>query len=301
MAIISDVFNLDTIKEYNNDIYLCLGFFDGLHLGHQELIKKALKESNNVGVLTFNVSPAYVLGKQPSDRVLTSPQDKLEILEKMGVKYFFVFEIDKEVLNMDETQFICSVLMSFNPKKVFCGEDFTFGRDASGNPNTLKSFFNVEVIPFKKIDNQKISSRVIKEAISLGMIEYANKLLGRYYTLFGLVVEGRQIGRRIGYPTANIQLDYQYVLPQEGVYACYVSIGDRKEKGLLSFSRQPTFRSTEDAVLEIHLLDFNEDIYGRLVSIEMISYLRPISHFDNVEELKKQIEIDKQNAEKYFK
>lgn len=293
-------FNINDVPEINDNICLCLGFFDGLHLGHQELIKQALKVSKKVGVFTFDVSPSYLLGKHLRSEVLTSVADKAEILDKMGVKYLFVLDIDLETLQTDKDEFIYRVLMPLSPKKIFCGEDFKFGKNAEGDIDTLKRYFDVSVLKLKKIDNKKISSRHIKELISFGMVSEANKLLGRPYSLNGMIVEGRHIGTRIGYPTANIDLDFEYVLPKEGVYACYVNILGNKEKGLLSISKQPTFRAIDTPVLEIHIIDFDKNIYGRYVSVELLGLIRDIIRFDSPEALSAQIGLDIKEAKKFY-
>jgi len=221
-------FNYLEVPELDKPIHLCLGFFDGIHLGHQSIIKTALEKSSEVGVLTFDESPAYLLGRKPNNEVLTSPADKAEILEDLGVKYLFVLHVDQELLDMDRSEFIWQVLKLLTPEKIYCGQDYKFGKDGLGDPTYLKQFFDVQVFPILKQDGYKVSSRDIAEYVRLGEFDMANSLLGRNYFITGIVAQGRQIGRSLGFPTANIEPDYNVVLPKEGVYAGYALILRKK-------------------------------------------------------------------------
>ena len=154
-------FNINNTPVNDKDLVLCLGFYDGLHLGHQKLIGEALKEGYPVGVMTFDVAPAVLLGKK-ENYSLTSTFDKADILEDMGVKYLFLMHFEKETLKVTKDEFIERVLKPLNPRKIFVGEDYKFGVLGEGNANYLKNFFDVQVIPLQKIDNLKISSKKIR-------------------------------------------------------------------------------------------------------------------------------------------
>ncbi len=285
-------FNYLNVPEEYQNLHLCLGYFDGIHLGHQKIIKTALNNSKEVAVLTFDESPAYVLGIKASNRVLTSLADKAEILEKMEVKYLFILHIDRELLSLDKKMFIWQILKIINPSKIYCGSDYRFGKDALGTPNDLKAFFDVEVFPLEKQGNEKISSRTITALINTGEIEKANNLLGRNYFFYGLVVDGEKTGHKLGFPTANITLDYDNVLPNYGVYACKVIVFDEEYKAILCYSNKPTFGYRDKDVLEIHIINFNQSIYGVTLKVELLKKIRNIIKFDSTDDLIKQIEND---------
>ena len=181
-------FDINTTPLNDKDLVLCLGFYDGLHLGHQKLIKKALDEGYPVGVMTFDIAPAVLLGKK-ENYSLTSTFDKADILEDLGVKYLYLMHFEKETLKVTKDEFIEKVLKPLNPRKIFVGEDYKFGVLGEGNATYLKQFFDVEVIPLEKVDNLKISSKKIRELVENGKMEKASSLLGRYYRISGLVKE----------------------------------------------------------------------------------------------------------------
>lgn len=289
------------VPEIKEDFNLCLGFFDGIHLGHQKIINAALKDNSNTGLLTFDVSPAFVRGLRDSNRVLTSVWDKAEILDSMGVKYLFILHLDKTLLEMDKLEFIFSILNVLHPKKVYCGEDYRFGYHAEGDPKLLSRYFQVEEFKLEKIDGKKVSSREITTLIQLGDIEAANKLLGRKYFLTGLVVEGRQNGRKLGYPTANLEPDYPNILPAEGVYACYVDLFGKQYKAVLCYSKQPTFAILNNAILEVNILDFDGNIYGLSIKIELVKKMRGIIRFEKIEDLVAQLQKDVESVKLLLK
>ena len=210
-------FYINETPANDKDLVLCLGFYDGLHLGHQHLIQKALDEGYPVGVMTFDLAPAFLLGKK-ENYSLTSTFDKADFLEDMGVKFLYLMHFDKETLKVTKDEFIDRVLKPLNPRKIFVGEDYNFGVGGEGDAAYLSRFFDVEVVPLQKIDNMKISSKKIRQLVEAGEVEQASRLLGRPYRISGLVVEGKGNGRKINFPTANLQLNYTYVFPKEGVY-----------------------------------------------------------------------------------
>ena len=175
-------FDINTTPLNDKDLVLCLGFYDGLHLGHQKLIKKALDEGYPVGVMTFDIAPAVLLGKK-ENYSLTSTFDKADILDDLGVKFLYLMHFEKETLKVTKDEFIEKVLKRLNPRKIFVGEDYKFGVLGEGNAAYLKQFFDVEVVPLEKVDNLKISSKKIRELVENGKMEKASALLGRYYRI----------------------------------------------------------------------------------------------------------------------
>lgn len=290
-----DVNNL--LIEPNPGISLCLGYFDGVHKGHLDLINKAV-ESGDAAVMTFDISPSFTLKKKPNETFLTSLFDKASILKSVGVKYLYVLRMSEELLLYSADEFVENILKVINPKKVFVGEDYRYGRYASGTPNDLKEVFDTTVVPLKKINGEKISSRVIRDYVSIGEMEKVENLLSRPYTIVGLVVEGKHNGEKIGFPTANLELDYPYVLPKIGVYMGFVKLMSSKYKALICVSTHPTIMELNAPLIEVHLISYKGDLYGREIEVQFVKFMRDIIRFDNMDELKEQIEKDREEAKK---
>ena len=288
-------FNINNTPVNDKDLVLCLGFYDGLHLGHQKLIREALKEGYPVGVMTFDVAPAVLLGKK-ENYSLTSTFDKADILEDMGVKYLYLMHFEKETLKVTKDEFIERVLKPLNPRKIFVGEDYKFGVLGEGNANYLKNFFDVQVIPLQKIDNLKISSKKIRELVEAGKVDKAAELLGRPYRICGLVVEGDHNGQKIDFPTANLELDYSYVFPKEGVYMGYGYFMNRKRKAMICVGTHPTIHQLMKPIIEVHIIDFNENLYGRELYVDFVSYLRGVKQYSSLEELREQLIKDEEKT-----
>ena len=289
-----DLNELDALEEVKN-LNLCLGFFDGVHLGHQEVIKKAL--NNGVtGVMTFDVPPNFATGKNIVHSVLTSLYDKANLLEDMGVKYLYILRMSKELLSLTKDEFIEDILQRINPKSIFVGEDYRFGYEAKGTPAYLSNFFDVHVVPLKEIANHKISSRFIKELVAEGKMKEIPQYLGRNYSLVGLVVHGRGVGNKIDFPTANLDLDFPYVLPKIGVYMGYVKLLNSTYKAIIAVSTHPTIQELNKPLIEVHLLYYKGDLYGREIEVEFVDYMRDIIKFDSLDDLKAQLIKDKDTA-----
>ena len=288
-------FYINNTPANDKDLVLCLGFYDGLHLGHQHLIQKALDEGYPVGVMTFDLAPAFLLGKK-ENYSLTSTFDKADFLEDMGVKFLYLMHFDKETLKVTKDEFIDRVLKPLNPRKIFVGEDYNFGVGGEGDAAYLRRFFDVEVVPLQKIDNTKISSKKIRQLVEAGGMEQASKLLGRPYRISGLVVEGHGNGRKINFPTANLELNYTYVFPKEGVYMGYAYFLNRKRKAMICVGTHPTINQLLNPIIEVHIIDFNEVLYGREIYVDFVSYIRPVIQFPTFEELREQLLEDEEKV-----
>ena len=288
-------FYINNTPANDKDLVLCLGFYDGLHLGHQHLIQKALDEGYPVGVMTFDMAPAFLLGKK-ENYSLTSTFDKADFLEDMGVKFLYLMHFDKETLKVTKDEFIDRVLKPLNPRKIFVGEDYNFGVGGEGDAAYLSRFFDVEVVPLQKIDNMKISSKKIRQLVEAGEMEQASKLLGRPYRISGLVIEGYGNGRKINFPTANLELNYTYVFPREGVYMGYAYFLNRKRKAMICVGTHPTINQLLKPIIEVHIIDFNEVLYGREIYVDFISFIRPVIPFDSFEELREQLLKDEEKT-----
>lgn len=292
--------DLNNVPANDIDLTLCLGYFDGVHLGHQQIIHNAKKEGLPVAVLSFDNSPSHFLGLK-DEKELTTLADKAYWFNKFGVDIFYIMHFDKETLKVTKDEFINVILKKINPKKIFCGVDYRFGVRGEGTPEYLNRFFPTHAINLLKEKDLKISSTQIREYVTNGPIESANEMLGRPYRLIGMVVEGNHMGRTIQFPTANLELDGDYVLPLDGVYAGKVRLHDEYFKCLVSIGRHPTIYGLEKSVVEVNILDFDRDIYGTTIYVDLLTYIRGVIKFESMEDLKHQIEKDREFAKKTLK
>ena len=288
-------FDINSTPVNDKDLVLCLGFYDGLHLGHQKLINDALNEGYPVGVMTFDIAPRVLLGKK-ENYCLTSTFDKADILEDMGVKYLYLMHFEKDTLSVTKDEFIEKVLKPLNPKKIFVGSDYRFGMGGDGDAKYLQNFFDVEIVPLEKVNNLKISSKRIRELVEEGKMEKAASFLGRHYRICGLVVEGDHNGQRIDFPTANLDLDYPYVFPKEGVYMGYAYFLNRKRKAMICVGTHPTIHQLLKPIIEVHIIDFNENLYGRELYVDFVSFIRPVMQFASMDELREQLLKDEEKT-----
>ena len=270
-------FDINTVPSNDKDLVLCLGFSDGLHLGHQKLINKALAEGYPTGVMTFDIAPAVLLGKK-ENYSLTSTYDKADFLEEMGVKFLYIMHFERDTLMVTKDEFIERVLKPLNPRKIFVGSDYKFGWGGEGDASYLSRFFDVEVVELEKVDNLKISSKKIRQLVEEGKMEKAASFLGRPYRISGLVVEGGGNGRKIGFATA---------------YAYFLS---RKRKAMICVGTHPTINQLMKPIIEVHIIDFNEVLYGREIYVEFVSFIRPVIEFPSFEDLRLQLLKDEENT-----
>ena len=280
------------------NLILCLGFFDGVHLGHQALIKKAKKEGYKLGVLSFSQSPAYVMGYKLVDNCITSISDKADLFEELGVDYLYLMDFNRLVMNATKDEFINKVLLAINPYQICCGPDYRFGARAEGDVAYLKRFFNVKVNDFENIKNNKISSRNIISLIKNGEMEEVESMLGRPYRINGTVMDGFHNGRKLDYPTANLKLEYEYIIPKTGVYVGYGYVYGKKYQAIINVGTHPTIDPLAAPIIEVHLLDFDGNLYGKNIFAEFKKFIREEKKFDSTDDLKAQLNKDKQKAKK---
>lgn len=289
----------------NEPICTALGFFDGVHIGHMALVNKVIYEAENRGykkaLMTFNHHPLFVLGLIQEEHYLTTMNDRILILENMGIDYLFVIEFTKEVAALEPMSFIQKYLISQNVKHVVCGFDFKFGDHNSGNALTLKNCheFETSVIDEVMFNGEKISSSRIRRILKDGRIHEMNDLLGRKYCVSGKVIKGRQIGKTIGFPTANIEYN-DYFLPCGGVYVTKVYLDDEEFMGMCNIGYNPTFVALDKPSLEVYILDFDRDIYGCCLKIEFYDLIRKEETFNSKDQLIKQLYKDKEYVKSYF-
>ena len=283
-------------------LVLAVGTFDGIHLGHQAVINKARKiaekEKLPVGVYTFNPHPLEILKPAIAPKNIVSPRQKIELLSNYNLDYYLEQKFTMDFAEIDYKTFVNQFLIDkFKVSHLVVGEDFHLGKNGEGNLYNLKKIgselgFNVTGLKNVKKDINRISSTLIRNLIEEGKVDVLLDYLGRYYHLDGKVIRGVGRGQKMGIPTANLKLDTDYVLPPEGVYACYVLYDEKKYQGIVNFGNNPTFKGTGFSI-EVHILDFDyEDIYSERVSIELIEYIRGEMTFNSPEQLIKQIKKD---------
>ena len=281
---------LNQIPKGKDNLILCLGYFDAMHLGHVNLIKEALKENEPVAVMTFDLPPLVALKKREMNCSITSLYDKAKILESLGIDILYILPFNEELMNYSKDDFIDKVLKPLNPLKIFIGEDYHFGKNAEGNSEYLKQHFDVNIVKLLKVNNEKLSSSRIIEMIREGNLTHVNKALGRYYRITGLVVEGNKVGRTLGFPTANLELGYPYVFPKEGVYVGQVDIYGDLHFAIISVSRHPTILELMQPIIEVNIDDYEGNLYGKEISVDFIEYISEIIKFDSLDDLKKRLE-----------
>lgn len=293
------IFNLNDKININEPISLCLGYFDGLHIGHRLLIDEAVKSNYAPALLTFEFDEHIFLKNK---KYITSLLDKEILCENYGLKYLFILHFDQKVMNLTPEEFIDQVIKKLNAKEVIVGEDFSFGKNAQGNIKTLKEFadFLLKVVPELKEDGFKVGTSRIIDLIEKGNISEANKLLGYSYQITGIVQNGFHTGTNHHFPTANIKLN-NYVIPKFGVYASKVKIEGKEYLSMTNIGLHPTINELKDALLEVYIFDFQQDIYGKNISVQLIDFIREEKKFPNAENLYKQIEQDKMTCLKILK
>jgi riboflavin kinase / FMN adenylyltransferase len=289
---------------------MALGYFDGVHLGHQKVILEAKKQADQKGlrsaVMTFDPHPSVVLGKNEKHvQYITPLAEKINLIEELGINYLFIVHFTAKFANLLPQEFIDQYVIDLNVKHVVAGFDFSYGRMGKGTMEILP-FHSREKFTFTIVEkftsgDEKVSSTRIRQYIKNGRTTELPELLGRFYTTAGIVVHGDKRGRTIGFPTANVDTMDEYILPPLGVYAVKIKIGEDWYEGVCNVGYKPTFNNDVLKVsVEVHIFNFEKVIYGSEVTIEWHQYLRKEQKFSGIEELVKQIEKDKQNALEYF-
>lgn len=288
---------------------LSLGMFDGVHLGHQyilkELTNKGQENDYETAVLTFWPHPRFVFNPNEDLKLLNTIEEKTQLIEKLGIDNLFQKEFDEDFRNLTGEEFVRQILIDqLNVKYLIVGYDHSFGKNKSGNFQLLETFsqeldFEVEQMEAINIHNKTISSTKVRTALQEGKIMEANEMLGYYYPISGKVVHGKKIGRTIGFPTANIEFDSIKLLPKKGAYIVEVFIDNQFHKGMLSIGTNPTVNG-EKLTVEVYILNFNEDIYGKDIHIRFRDFLHEEIKFENLEKLIEKLEDDKKRTEQFI-
>lgn len=281
---------------------LSIGMFDGVHLGHQQIIKKlnAFAAQNNLdsALLTFWPHPRKVFNPNDDLKLLNTIDEKTYLLQKNGIQHLFLKEFDESFRNLTGGEFVKQILAEkLNVKYLIIGYDHTFGKNKSGDFALLEKMapecgFELEQVQAVDFGNAPISSTQIRNALADGNVVAANEMLGYVYSVNGVVVGGKQIGRTIGYPTANIKVDSMKLLPKKGAYIVEVFVEGERYKGMLSVGTNPTVGGSTLSV-EVYILDFDADIYGKEISVNFREFLHDEIKFESLEKLIERLDEDK--------
>lgn len=284
---------------------LAIGQFDGLHLGHASVIESAVRLAGEEGlpsaVMTFHPHPKEVMKKGDYEGYLTPPAEKERILRGMGVDYLYIVEFNDAFSRVSPHNFVSGMLVPLQIHTAVVGFDFRFGYRGEGYAGMLRQLsedsMDVNIVPPFLIEGEKVSSSDIRKALQEGNIRQVDRWLGRPYAIKGTVMHGEKRGRKLGFPTANLQLEEAYVLPAKGVYAVRVSYGGTVLSGVMNVGVKPTFHENETRPsFEVHLFDFNGQLYGESLLVEVVDFIREERKFSGIDELVAQIAKDAETA-----
>ena len=306
MKIYNSINNFTTTKK----TIVTLGTFDGVHIGHNAILDKICKVAKHENlesiILTFFPHPRKIVSNNYDIKLLNTIEEKSVLLEKIGIQNFIIHPFDKTFSELSPREFVTQVLVEkLNIQKIIIGHDHKFGKDRAADFNDLINFgkefgFEVEEISAQQINEVSVSSTKIRNSLLEGNISLANKYLGYPYILTGNVVKGNQLGRTIGFPTANIEIPEDYkLIPKNGVYIVTANVNDETVFGMMNIGVKPTLEENKLSI-EVHLLDFDKDIYNQKIRVHILERLRDEQKFESFEALKLQLEVDKQNTIHFF-
>jgi riboflavin kinase / FMN adenylyltransferase len=295
-------FSISEFKTKNKTI-VTIGTFDGVHIGHNSIIKKLIKASQNTDletvILSFFPHPRMVLNSYSEVKLLNTIDEKSILIEKLGLQHLIIHPFDETFANLSAEEFVLEILVKkLNIKKIIIGHDHRFGKNRSANIDDLILFgkkynFEVEQISAQEIEQVSVSSTKIREALYDGNIILANKYLGYNYFLTGNVIKGRQLGRTINFPTANIAISENFkLIPKNGVYVVKSFLNNEWVFGMMNIGIKPTFEEHK-LTIEVHFLDFNTDLYQQQIQVSILHFIRDEQKFNGIESLKLQLQKDK--------
>ena len=290
-------------------LFLAIGVFDGVHLGHHAVISTSAEHARAANgtpvVVTFDPHPEKILRPEKAPHLLTATPHKIALIRALGVGHLLIIPFDKHFAATEPEDFVKQLVEHSKPLREICvGHEWSFGRNRRGNLLLLKKLggqfdFNVVGIPPVGVNGEIVSSTTIRRAVEAGDLTKAATMLGREYTILGTVVHGDNLGKKIGFPTANLSAHSEQ-FPPNGVYVADAKLDGVIYPGVVNLGHRPTISSSKsDRVLEVYLLDFDGDIYGKDLELRFIRYLRPEKKFENVDALVRQIERDVQQAREF--
>jgi len=286
---------------------ISMGIFDGLHRGHLKILDSmrtlADKRNGETLVFTFSPHPRLVLNPEAVNILfLNTIDEKIELLKNYGINHLLIYPFTKEFAQLTACEFIRTILLKhLNVNTLVVGYNHKFGCDQEGNPLKLKKCaelynFEIQKVDALDINNIRVSSSLIRECLNAGNVELAAEYLNYHYFMRGKVTEGKQIGRLLGFPTANIQVPEYKLIPKDGVYAVQIVIQQKIYRGMLNIGLRPTIDNSKQKTTEVHIFDFSDNIYHETLEIRFIKRIRDIQKFKNIEHLKKQLETDKKTC-----
>jgi riboflavin kinase/FMN adenylyltransferase len=297
--------------DFNFNTVVTIGTFDGVHIGHQKIIERLVQTANKSQlksvVLTFFPHPRMVLQKDANIKLINTIDERSHILEQLGLDVLVIKKFTKEFSRLTAEEFVTEILVKqLRVKKIIIGYDHHFGRNRTANIDDLKAFgkiydFEVEEISAQDINDVSVSSTKIRNALVAGDIKTANKYLGTNFMLSGKVVKGKGLGNTIGFPTANLSITKAYkLIPKQGVYIIKTTIKDQTVFGMMNIGTNPTISANNDQSIEIHFFNFNQTIYNKSLVIELLDRIRDEQKFDSVDNLKTQLQKDKEISLKHI-
>ena len=297
--------NLKINNKHKNSV-VAIGNFDGLHMGHKKVLtqakEKAKKNKLQFGLVTFEPMPVMFFNSKIKNHRINSLKQKKDQLKKLGLNFIIILKFDKLFSSLNAEEFIKKIIFSkIKSKYLYVSKNFKFGKKRKGNIDTLKKFqdtfgFKTIITNPLKILKTTISSSLIRKNISLGKIKEANKLLNRKWCIVGKVIKGEKRGRKIGFPTCNVELS-NYTIPKLGVYSVTVETNSFKKRGIANIGYRPTFNG-QNLLLEVNIFGINKNLYNKEIRVNFINFIRPEKKFKGLEQLKKQIKIDIIQAKK---
>lgn len=295
--------NIEDFSPLDNPV-VTVGTFDGVHIGHQKIFRKMAEDAAAINgtsvVVTFHPHPRLVIHPDSSDlKFINTQERKYDLIEQSGIEHLVVIPFTKEFSRTPSSEFVKNILVDkIGVKKLIIGYDHHFGKDRQGSIMELRGLskihhFDVEEVDALEVDGIPASSTKIRNALIQGNIRLANTLLGYEYSITGIVVKGNKIGRKIGFPTANIEMhDHYKLISANGVYACRVDYGGRLYKGMGNIGYRPTV-DAGDLTIEVNIFDFDEEIYGETITIYFVDRIRDENKFENLAALRSQLTSDK--------
>lgn len=301
----STVKNIESFEPLKSTV-VTIGTFDGVHIGHQKIVSRLIeagcRDNLNSVILTFFPHPRMVLQKDANIKLLNTIEERSEILDKLGLDYLLIKEFSVAFSRLKAEEFVKQILVDkLKAKKVIIGYDHRFGRNRNADIEDLKKYgqqygFEVEEISAQDINDVAVSSTKIRAALKEGHIDKANSYLGYNFMLSGKVVKGKELGRQINFPTANIQIEEDYkLIPKQGSYVVYSEIENVFVYGMMNIGFNPTVNGKNETI-EVHFFDFDENLYGKSIQVNLLARIRDEQKFESVEALKSQLNKDKNTA-----
>jgi riboflavin kinase/FMN adenylyltransferase len=297
--------SIPELSDLPGPLFLAIGVFDGVHLGHQAVISTSAEHARMANgtpvVVTFDPHPEKILRPEAAPHLLTATPHKIALIRELGVAHLLIIKFDKQFAATEPEDFVQQLVEHSKPLREICvGHEWSFGKNRRGNLKLLNKFgaqfdFGVVGIPPVTVNGELVSSTAIRQALETGDLAKTARMLGREYTILGTVVHGDDLGKKIGFPTANLSAHNEQ-FPPNGVYFAEAKLDGATYPGVVNLGCRPTVSSKTERILEIYLLDFERDIYGKDIEVRFIRYLRPEKKFENVEALASQIDLDVKQA-----